>query len=149
MKAASVRCAFAAWLSQPMACAPSPIPAVGAAPGIFTVTRNGTGQAAILNQDGSLSTPTPAGTYVQVYGTGFGPYGPPGADGLKRLAGTVTATLGGAPVTELYAGEAPGWTAGLQQIDVTIPAGTAPGAGPLVLWAGTAQAHGAVTLMVH
>jgi uncharacterized protein (TIGR03437 family) len=66
------------------------VPIVGAAPGIFTVTQNGTGQVAIVNQDGSLSTPTPAGTYVQVYGTGFGPYSPPGADGLKRPAGRRT-----------------------------------------------------------
>jgi uncharacterized protein (TIGR03437 family) len=116
-----------------------------AAPGVFTAAQNGTGQAAIVNQDGSLSAPAPAGTYVQVYGTGFGPYNAPGADGLLRLAGTVTATLGGVPATVLYAGQAPGWTPGLQQIDVLIPAGAA--SGPLALKVGAATSQTGVTLM--
>ena len=85
---------------------------------------------------------------MQVYGTGFGPYNAPGADGLMRLAGTVTATLGGVPLAVLYAGEAPGWTPGLQQIDVMIPASATPGAGLLVLRVGTAQTQDGVTLMV-
>jgi uncharacterized protein (TIGR03437 family) len=127
---------------------PIPVPIAGAAPGVFTVTQNGAGQAAIVNQDGSLSAPAPAGTVVQVYGTGFGPYNPPSADGLTRLAGTVTATLGGVPLTVLYAGEAPGWTTGLQQIDAMIPAGLAPGTAPLVLQVGAAQSQAGVTLTV-
>jgi uncharacterized protein (TIGR03437 family) len=121
---------------------------VPAAPGIFTVTQNGQGQAAIVNQDGSLSTPTPDGTYVQVYGTGFGAYGAPGADGFTRLTGSVTATLGGVPLTVQFAGQAPGYTAGLQQINLVLPANVPAGPQPLVLKIGGAQTQAGVTLQV-
>ncbi len=126
----------------------TPVTIVPAAPGIFTVTQNGQGQAAIVNQDGSLSTPTPDGTYVQVYGTGFGAYGAPGADGFTRLTGSVTATLGGVPLTVQFAGQAPGYTAGLQQINLVLPANVPAGPQPLVLKIGGAQTQAGVTLQV-
>jgi uncharacterized protein (TIGR03437 family) len=118
--------------SQPMT-----IPIASVAPAIFTATQDGQGQAAIVNQDNSIDTSTPAGTYIQVYGTGFGSYNSKPLDGLLRLVSPVTATLGGLPVTVLYAGEAPGYTLGLQQINVGIPASAATGLTQLVLTIGS------------
>jgi uncharacterized protein (TIGR03437 family) len=94
-------------------------------PGIFTATQNGKGQAAIINQDDSIETPSPVGSVIEVYGTGFGSL-VKGSDGLMHTAIPVTAFVGDVPATVLYAGEAPGW-AGLQQINVQIPAGAPSG----------------------
>jgi uncharacterized protein (TIGR03437 family) len=108
------------------------IPTAPVSPAIFTATGTGTGQGSIVNADGSVNSATnPAvrGTYISVYGTGFGAYNPVSPDGLQRLAGTVTATIGGVGVNVLFAGQAPGETSGLQQINLqlptTLPAGTA------------------------
>jgi uncharacterized protein (TIGR03437 family) len=134
-----------------------PIPVMSVAPGIFTVGENGQGQAASVNQDGSISTPTPAGTYLEIFGTGFGSYNPPGADGLQRLVATVTATLvenpGTAnatsiPLTVQYSGAAPEETSGLQQINVLIPANAPAGPQQLLLQVGNAQTQVGVTITV-
>jgi uncharacterized protein (TIGR03437 family) len=95
------------------------------APGIFTATQNGKGQAAIINQDNSIETPSPVGSVIAVYATGFGSL-VTGPDGLKHTAVPVTAFVGEVPAAVLYAGEAPGY-AGLQQINVQIPAGAPSG----------------------
>ena len=63
-----------------------------------------------------------------VYGTGFGVANPPGQDGLSWLASAVSATIGGLPAEVTYAGLAPGYTAGLQQINIRIPDGCPTGA---------------------
>src|SRR5207249_1152629 len=63
--------------SLPMTLTMSP-----AAPGLFTANSGGAGQAALINQDGTIDTPSKTGTIVSVFGTGFGPLGPPGPDGL-------------------------------------------------------------------
>ncbi len=114
-------------LSCAGASAAAAVPIITVAPGIFTATQNGAGQAAIVNQNGSVNTPAPDGTYIEVFGTGFGLFGAPGPDGLSRLALNVTATVGGLPAQVFYAGEAPGFTPGLQQIDVLVPAGAPHG----------------------
>src|SRR6202020_695940 len=44
------------------------LPVLNLAPAIFTVGQNGGGQAASVNQDGSLATPAPPGTDIQIYG---------------------------------------------------------------------------------
>jgi uncharacterized protein (TIGR03437 family) len=56
-----------------------------------------------------------------VYGTGFGIAHPPGHDGLSWLAAAVSATIGGLPAEVTFAGLAPGYTPGLQQINIRIP----------------------------
>jgi uncharacterized protein (TIGR03437 family) len=61
------------------------------------------------------------GSYVSVYVTGFGDLGAPGADGLQHLALPVTASIGGVPSPVTYAGEAPGFTSGLQQVNILVP----------------------------
>jgi uncharacterized protein (TIGR03437 family) len=53
-------------------------------PGFFTHDQNGQGQAAALNQDGSINGPdhpAPRGSVVQLFGTGQGPAASPVADG--------------------------------------------------------------------
>jgi len=93
-------------------------------PSIFTVTENGTGQGAILNVDYSLNGlqwPGIRGSYLLVFGTGFGDLGPAGADGLQRLTLPVTALIGGVAAQVVYAGETPYFTHGLQQINILIP----------------------------
>ena len=93
-------------------------------PSIFTQTENGKGQGAVLNVNYSLNGaqwPGIPGSYLLVFGTGFGDLGPAGADGLQRLILPVTATLGGVAAQVVYAGEAPFFTSGLQQINILIP----------------------------
>ncbi len=106
-------------------------------PGIFTLTGTGQGQAAVINSDGttnSSTNPATRGSWLSVYGTGFGVFNAAGTNGLKTVAGTVTATIGGLDATVLYAGNTPGATDGLQQFNLRIPAGVAAGtAVPVVL----------------
>jgi uncharacterized protein (TIGR03437 family) len=126
-----------------------PLQDVAAAPGIFTVAQSGKGQAAIVNQDGSLTAPSPAGSYIQVYLTGMGPFGDAGADGLAHLQLPVTATIGGLAASVEYAGQAPGYVGGLQQLNLLIPANAPPGAAvPLSVTVGGATTQAGVTLAI-
>ena len=109
----------------------------GVVPGIFTQTGNGQGQAAIVNSDGTRNTstnPSTRGSWLSVYGTGFGVFNAVGTNGLKTVAGTVTATIGGVDAYVLYAGNTPGATDGLQQFNLQIPAGATAGTAlPIIL----------------
>ena len=106
-------------------------------PGIFTMTGTGKGQAAIVNSDGTINgdtNPATRGTWLSVYGTGFGVFNAAGTNGLRTVAGAVTATIGGVDATVIYAGNTPGATDGLQQFNLQIPAGVTAGtAVPIVL----------------
>jgi len=109
-----------------------------AAPGIFIV----------LNQDYSANTathPAAAGSVLVVYATGEGQTNPAGIDGkLANGRSTswpkpllpVSATVGGKVVKIQYAGGAPGYIAGLMQVNVQLPAGMASGPSQLVLHIG-------------
>ncbi|MCU1237909.1 MAG: Cadherin-like beta sandwich domain protein [Candidatus Solibacter sp.] len=97
------------------------LPVIPAAPALLTASQTGAGEAAIVNEDGSVNTPSPAGTIVTLYGTGFGLLGNASPDGLAHTVLPVSASVGGKAATVLYAGEAPGYTPGLQQINVLIP----------------------------
>jgi uncharacterized protein (TIGR03437 family) len=106
------------------------IPVAQVDPAIFTETGTGTGQGSIVNLDGTVNTtgnPILAGSYISVYVTGFGPLNAASPDGLRRLTYPVTAAIGGIAATVVYAGEAPGETAGLQQINLQVPPGVVPG----------------------
>src|SRR4029077_15810019 len=62
-----------------------PVPVVRSVPGLFTALSNGSGQAAMLNQDGSvnsMSNPAAPGSIVVLFGTGEGQTNPAGIDGL-------------------------------------------------------------------
>jgi uncharacterized protein (TIGR03437 family) len=123
-----------------------------AVPAIFTAAQSGTGQGSILNQDSTVnssSSPAARGSYVSFYGTGFGVLGDPGPDGLRRLTDPVTAFFGGAPSPASYAGEAPGYTLGLQQINVQVPPNVTPNSNvPVVLLIGQVTTQAGVTLAV-
>jgi uncharacterized protein (TIGR03437 family) len=117
-----------------------PSQVVSAAPGIFT-TGNGTGQAAAVNQDGTLnsaSNPAARGSIVSLYATGQG-----------QAAGAVSLKIGLYPAQLLYAGPAPGFP-GLMQINAQVPAGfLPPGIQPVVLSVGSATSQAGVTIAVH
>lgn len=108
------------------------VPVVNAVPALFTADASGSGQAAALNQDGSVNSPSnPAnpGDVIVLYGTGEGLVTPTPVDG--STTGTpaatpqlpITVSIGGAPADVLYAAEAPGLAAGVIQINARIPAG--------------------------
>ena len=120
-----------------------------AAPGIYTLNFTGQGQAAVINQDGTINGPpggvsTPGGviatkpalpnTAISVYMTGGGQTNPPSITGsVNSLAffmplvnwtptsGTVTATIGGVPAKVEFAGAAPGLLAGIVQVNLRVP----------------------------
>lgn len=127
-------------------------------PALFSLAGSGKGPGAILNQDGSLnSTANPAqkGSVVVLFATGEGKTNPPGVDGLLANSPTlpspvapITVQIGGANATLLYAGAAPGETAGVLQVNVQIPANTPSGPVPVVLQAGTALSPSTVTVAV-
>jgi uncharacterized protein (TIGR03437 family) len=102
----------------------TPLEIVDASPALFTVNQSGTGQASVLNQDytyNAAAIPAARGSILMVYGTGFGVANPAGPDGLSWLAAAVNATIGGLPAEVTFAGLAPGYTLGLQQINIRIP----------------------------
>ena len=88
-------------------------------PGIFA--------GAILHAGTAISavtTPVRGGDFIEIYCTGLGPTIPNG--GFQQTVYTPTIFIGGAPVTPLYSGLAPGY-AGLYQVDVQTPFGLRPG----------------------
>lgn len=105
------------------------VPVVAATPALFTVSGFGTGQAAVLNDDGSVNSstnPAAVGSVVSLFATGLGQTTPPGVDGA--VAGPilpvpnlpVSVLIGGLPAYVLYAGAAPGTIEGVFQINVRI-----------------------------
>ena len=109
----------------------TPLQIVDASPALFTVNQSGTGQASVLNQDytrNGAAVPAARGSTLMVYGTGFGVAKPPGLHGLSWLDEAVSATIGGLPAEVTFAGLAPGYTAGLQQINIRIPDDSPTGA---------------------
>ena len=114
--------------------APQTLSVAAAAPGIFIV----------LNQDysaNSAARPAVAGSVLILYATGEGQTKPAGVDGkvatgavasLPKPLLPVSATVGGKTAGVMYAGAAPGYIAGLMQINLRLP-GIASGSSPLVL----------------
>jgi uncharacterized protein (TIGR03437 family) len=102
------------------------VPTAMVNPALFTQTGTGSGQGSIVNADGTVNSaakPAAPGSYISVYGTGFGALNAAGGDGLRHIAASVTATIGGVDAPVTYAGEAPGETIGLQQINIEVPKG--------------------------
>lgn len=89
------------------------------------------------------------GDYISIYVSGFGVFAPAGADGLRRLAGNVTAQVGGVAANVQYAGETPGSTDALQQINVEIPMNSPAGSAvPVMLWINGAPTQANTTIAV-
>ncbi len=134
------------------------VPVVQTAPAIFTADSTGSGQAAAVNQDGSLnsaSKPAKAGSFVSLYITGDGQSNPGGADGKIANAAPypttvlpVAVTIGGQKAVVSYAGAAPTAVAGLTQVNVQIPTGVTGTAVPVALTVGGVAAQSGVTIAV-
>jgi uncharacterized protein (TIGR03437 family) len=134
-----------------------------AAPGVFALGQGGKGQAAAINQDGSLNgdsakpvvpgtqpKPAPGGSVITVYATGTGGNLKDYATGAPAapLAGAPAAcdgstlyvtksqpvvTIGGKTADVTFSGLAPCYV-GLWQLNVRVPTGLAPGSElPLVV----------------
>jgi uncharacterized protein (TIGR03437 family) len=131
-------------------------------PGIYTLTQTGSGQGAILNQNGSVNgsgNPEAVGNYIQIFGTGEGQTSPAGVDGAilpNRLPlpvpnAAVNVTIGGIPISSAninYAGEAPGLISGVFQVNAKIPPGVGPGPVPVVVQIGGVNSQANVTVNV-
>lgn len=138
--------------------APVTLPVAWTAPGVFTTNYSGTGQAAALNQDGSLNSatrPAAIGDEIVLFATGEGQTMPAGVDGrlavspLPKPLLPVTLTIGGRQATVVYAGGAPEEVAGLMQINAIIPEGiTVSDAVPVRLEVGDLQSPQTVTIAV-
>lgn len=128
------------------------MPVLPSRPGIFTQDGAGRGQGAILNEDGSLNSPSnPArrGSLISIFATGGGEAAPGVVDG--QILGDITPRTS-LPVSiffdlgnnehlvqqkqgeVLYAGGVPGSVAGLLQVNVRVPA-NAVDTGPAVPFA--------------
>jgi uncharacterized protein (TIGR03437 family) len=97
-----------------------PIPLFEAAPGIFSVSQDGRGQGAVRHVGGELAdaaNPAAAGEAIEIYCTGLGELPSTGAPQV---------TIGGRQAEVLFFGNAPGF-AGLNQVNVRVPTGVAPG----------------------
>jgi uncharacterized protein (TIGR03437 family) len=135
------------------------LPCASAAPGIFTFSASGTGQAAAANQDGTFngpSSPAPRGSYVTLYFTGGGQTDPAGVTGsitgtsvLKWLAQGATVTVGGVPGAVVFDGDAPTFVDGVLQLNIQLSQGTPSGAAlPVVLRVGNISSPNTATLAV-
>jgi len=118
------------------------LPVVAATPAVFTTSGMGNGQAAALNQDGTLNSstnPASTGSIVTLFATGLGQTNPPGVDGAVTGSAPalpvlpVSVSIGGLPAYVLYAGAAPGLVEGVSQINARIPALSATGSNILVV----------------
>jgi uncharacterized protein (TIGR03437 family) len=126
------------------------------APGVFTTAQTGSGQAAVVNQSGTVngaSAQAPKGSTVSIYMTGAGELAPAGRSGAlgsadQRITAPVTVRIGGQNATVTYAGAAPGSVLGLYQINAVVPEGSASGSVPLEVSIGGASSQGAVTVYI-
>ncbi|MDQ6663626.1 MAG: hypothetical protein M3Z23_04475, partial [Acidobacteriota bacterium] len=119
---------------------------VDSAPAIFTLNSMGSGPGAILNQDYNVNTPgTPAavGTVIQIFATGEGQDNPAGVTGsvntsdLKKSVLPVSVTIGGQAAQVTYAGSAPGFVAGVLQVNAIVPAGVQASPANVVITVGS------------
>jgi uncharacterized protein (TIGR03437 family) len=128
-----------------------------ASPAIFTASGAGTGQAAAVNQDGSINGaahPANAGSIVSFYMTGGGQTNPGGQDGLVAAVPLpistlpVSVTVGGQAAYVSYSGGAPGTIAGIWQLNVEVPSGLAAGSVPVVVTVAGVSSPAGVTVVV-
>ncbi len=123
---------------------------VDAAPEIFT---RGGGNAAALNEDGSLNSeerPAARGSVMVIYasGLGLGTKELPTGSAVAELIGPrlpVTLEVGGASAQVLYAGTAPGQV-GLWQVNVRLAGSVPAGQAEVVLRCGTAASRSGVVV---
>ena len=126
-------------------------------PGIFTLNSAGSGQGAILNQNGTVNGPAnPAdrGSVIVIYATGHGQTNPPSVTGriatgiATPLAIPVRVTIGGQEAEVLYAGPAPGLISGATQVNAMVPTNAPTGSVPVTLQVGGAASQANVTVSI-
>ncbi len=127
------------------------LPVVATAPAIFSVDSTGTGQAAVVNQDGAVNSagnPAARGSIVSIYATGEGQTSPAGVTGsvtqtnTKAPLANVTVTIGGITAATQYVGSAPDAVSGLLQVNAYVPQNVTPGiAIPIALTLGNATSQ--------
>jgi uncharacterized protein (TIGR03437 family) len=125
----------------------------GQAPGIYTFSSTGVGQASVLNQNGTYNgpasglviggqtvttVPAPQGSVIAVFMTGGGQTNPASATGtvtptgtLYKIPTTVTATINGVNAIVEFAGAAPGLVTGVVQVNLLVPTGVTGSGLPL------------------
>jgi uncharacterized protein (TIGR03437 family) len=128
------------------------------APAVFALTQNGSGQGAILNEDGSINGVANAakrGSVIAIYATGGGQLNPQGITGsvtpasgtsFPMLALTPAVMIGGVPAEIRYAGAAPGLVSGVIQINVVVPPTAATGDQPVMVTVGGVSSPSAATV---
>ncbi|MFN0106823.1 MAG: BACON domain-containing protein [Bryobacteraceae bacterium] len=137
---------------------PETLTVSAAQPGVFTKSQTGTGQGAIVKQDGvTLAEPgTPAnrGEVIVIYCSGLGPVSPAVEAGrpapsspLSGVVNPVTVTIGGQQAQVLFAGLAPSFS-GLYQINAFVPAASATGDAVEVVIESAGQRSRTVTIAV-
>jgi uncharacterized protein (TIGR03437 family) len=112
------------------------VPTADSAPGLFSANSSGTGQGAILNQDGSAnsaSNPASAGSTVTLFGTGGGQ--------LQN----VQVTIGGVAADILQVIAAPGQVEGVFAILTRIPFQACAGDLPVVVIVGGTPSQAGLT----
>jgi trimeric autotransporter adhesin len=115
------------------------LPVATAAPGLFAITN----QDATVN---AAANPAAAGSVLILYGTGEGAVTPAIFDGsvanevFPQPTQPLTVEIGGRQATLLYAGAAPGFVAGVFQVNVQIPEGLG-GQQSLVVRSGAIASH--------
>lgn len=140
--------------SEPFRVAVAPV-----APVLFTLNMQGTGEAAMQNQDArtpnSAEAPAHPGEVVVLWGTGEGVTDPPGVDGrlaidiLPKPVAACSAEIGGLPARIEYCGAAPYNMPGLLQVNARFDAAVAPGdAVPVRVIIGGASSRAGVTMVV-
>jgi len=134
------------------------MPVAATAPGVFSYDSSGKGEAVVVNQDQTLNTPSnpaPRGSFVYFYATGEGQTNPSGVDGkiaadpYPAPVAQASLLLGGSAVTPSYAGGAPGFVAGVTQVNFQIPADVPPGSAvPLTLVVGGTPSQTGITIAI-
>lgn len=127
-----------------------------ASPGIFSLEATGRGAGAIRRSNGVVSAANPAraGDVIEIYATGLGATAedwPAGAAApLDRPIATravPAVKIGGVAAEVLFSGLAPGF-AGLNQVNVRVPAGVAAGAEVPVVLMVSGQTSNTVTIAI-
>ena len=134
------------------------VPLAPSAFGLSTADASGSGQGAILNQDGSYNSannPAAPGSVVTLFGTGEGALDSPTWDGalvitqpFPKPVQPVSVTIGGEEAPILYAGEAPLLPVGVLQINAQVPSGVASGSLPVVVSIGGSPTTRTVTVAI-
>ena len=136
---------------------PVTVPITITSPALFTLNGSGGGPGAILNQDGVLNTdetPAAGGSIVAIYLTGLGNISPTAVDAEIitstnfSIGNATQITIGGQDAGVAYVGVAPGFIAGVFQINAVVPRGLASGRHPVRVTSGGIASPDTATVAV-